>query len=401
MQIPPIGRHKAREINQNTFLNLIRIHAPISRTQLQKLTGLSQGTTVGLITRLIEQQLVVETGMAASTGGRKAGLLALDPEGGYAVGLSLMEHRVIAALLNLQGEVRQLSHLPLQLRDRGEEAIPLLASCVEDFIQRCAVPRQKIIGLGCGISGPVNTHTGEAIDSWFLNWHSISIRDPLIERLHMPVFVDNAVNCLACYEKLYGRGQRWRDFLIVTLGRGLGLATVVNNALYRGAQGIGAELGHIPISANGRLCECGNRGCLEAYIADNGITETYREMGGELKHLARDQVDEFMIDELYTRARHGDEAAIQTFRQTGFYLGMGLATLVNLYNPTQIMIYGGEGHRVEMMQETILATLKEHTFSLLGRELSLIIEANTTMNNWARGAGSLVLQDFFALTTKS
>ncbi|GHO81799.1 hypothetical protein KSD_95700 [Ktedonobacter sp. SOSP1-85] len=89
MQLQPIGRKKIRAINQNMLLNLIRMHAPISRTQLQKISGLSQGTVVSLITQLIERELVIETGMAASTGGRKAGLLELSPQGAMPLAFTL------------------------------------------------------------------------------------------------------------------------------------------------------------------------------------------------------------------------------------------------------------------------------------------------------------------------
>lgn len=398
MQLQPIGHKKIRAINQNMLLNLIRMHAPISRTQLQKISGLSQGTVVNLITQLIERDLVTETGMAASTGGRKAGLLELFPQGAYAIGIHLMEHLAIVALLDLQGEIHTIEIIPLHLRDHGDEAVVLIASCIEQFIAKSGVPRQKIIGLGCGISGPVNRLTGVSVDSWILNWHQISIRQPLSERLGMPVFVENAVNCLASYEKLYGRGETCSDFLVISLGRGLGLATVLNHGVYRGAKGIGAEFGHIPLANNGRLCECGNPGCLEAYVADYGIVETYRELGGSLEPLQREQVDERIIDILYERAQNGDAAAILTFHRTGKFLGLGIASLVNLYNPACIMIYGGAGHRIELMRDTIHSTLEKHIFSRLGQGLTILVDTDTNMDNWARGAGCLVLQDFFAPT---
>jgi predicted NBD/HSP70 family sugar kinase len=255
-----------------------------------------------------------------------------------------------------------------------------------------------MLGLGCGVSGPVNAQAGISVDSWILNWHHVEISNPLSERLGMSVFMDNAVNCLACYEKLYGSGQQYRNFLLVTLGRGLGLATVIRDDLFRGAQGIGAEFGHIPFYfENGRLCECGNQGCLEAYVSHHGILSTYHLLCADSTATQAEDCHITAIQDLVKRAQQGEELALKAFELTGTYLGVGLATLINLLNPECIIIDGTEGHWVDFLLGTMKAAMKRHTFSQLGSHLELIVERDATLFNWARGAGSLVLRDFFSL----
>ncbi len=395
----PIDRNVMRKMNQNTLLNLIRAHGPVSRTQLKDLSGLSLGTIMGITSALIEQQLIVETGVAESTGGRKAGLLEIYPEGGYAIGVNLMEHQIVGGILNLNGQVVYEDIWPAQLRNNSAYAVDIIARGVEDFINRFSIPRSKIVGLGCGVSGPVNTTTGVALDSWILNWHEVDLGVPLAQRLHMPVFVDNAVNCLACYENLYGYGQQYHDFLLVTLGRGLGMGTLIRNVPFRGALGIGAEFGHVPLDVSGRLCECGNIGCLEAYIADHGILRTYNELNHSFEKINPWEVNDAMIDDLYLRAMQGDANAMEAFQKTATYLGIGLAVLVNLFNPESIIIYGGEGHRVDLMIDLMRSVMMQHIFSQLGDELTFIVQPDTTMFNWSRGAGSLVLHDFYAYSS--
>src|SRR5437870_2807713 len=119
----PMDRKLMREMNQNMLLNIIRAHAPISRTQLKKMSGLSLGTIVGITAALIEQQLVVETGVAASTGGRKAELLEIYPEGGYVIGIDLREHEIIGAMLNLHGNVVYAESWSATLRNKASQAI--------------------------------------------------------------------------------------------------------------------------------------------------------------------------------------------------------------------------------------------------------------------------------------
>ncbi|MBO0782412.1 MAG: ROK family protein [Ktedonobacteraceae bacterium] len=392
----PMDRRLMREINQNMLLNLIRAYAPISRTELKKLSGLSLGTIVGITAALIEQQLVREVGVAESTGGRKAGLLEIAPGGGYVIGIDLREQLIAGTVLNLHGIVVYEDTWPAPLRNNATQAIGLIAAGVEQFIERSRVAREKVIGLGCGISGPVNVQEGVSVDSWILDWHNVELGKPLAEALDMPVFVDNAVNCLASYEKLYGHGRRFHDFLLVTLGRGLGMAVVIRDDLFRGAQGLGAEFGHIPFEVDGRLCECGNRGCLEAYIADHGIVTTYHELCADPVVVKAGEANIADINELYRRAKEGGRCAARAFELTGERLGTGLATLVNLFNPQCIILNGGEEHRIDLLLEPMHAALEKRIFSQLGRDLSMIVEQETTPINWARGAGCLVLRDFFS-----
>ncbi|WP_165423807.1 ROK family protein [Ktedonosporobacter rubrisoli] len=391
-----MDRKMMREINQNTLLNLIRTHAPVARTQLKKLSGLSMGTIVGITTVLIEQQLVVETGVAESTGGRKAGLLEIHPEGGYVIGIDLWENKITAALLNLHGNIIYKEIWSAPLRDNASHAVESIASGVEAFISHLPIPREKILGLGCGLSGSVNPHTGVSVDNWQLNWHNLELSFPLMGSLNMPVFVDNEVNCFASYEKLYGNGQKYHNFLLVSLGRGLGMASVIRDEPFRGGQGLGAEFGHIPFDVNGRLCECGNRGCFEAYIADHGIYNTYLELCNEPASVKAGEVNAATIHEVYERAQSGDARACKTFEETGVRLGIGLAVLVNLFNPECIIINGGEGHWVNLIQDSMKTAMQEHLFSQMGSNLEMIIEHNPTRLNWARGAGCLVLRDFFS-----
>lgn len=398
-QAKPVDRKLMREMNQNTLLNLIREHAPVSRAQLMELSGLSFGTVVGIISILLESQLVIETGVAESTGGRKASLLEIAPDGGYAIGISLLEEEIALTLLNLNSDIVYAESRPAHLRDNAAHAVDEITTSVESFIARCGIPRQKIIGLGCGVSGVVDVKRGQSIDSWILNWHNVELGRPLEQRLHMPVIVENAVDCLISYEKLFGKGVPYHDFMLISLGRGLGLSLVIRDEVYRGGMGKGAEFGHIPFKLEGRTCECGNKGCLEEYVADRGMLQTYQELRGDPAITYENHIA--FIADLYDHARQGDAIAQRVFEQTGAYLGTGLATLINLFNPQCLIIYGGlERCRYTLMEPAVKAALRRHIFSRLGENLVIEVESDVTMVNWARGAGCIVLRKFFALPSK-
>ncbi|GLV53413.1 hypothetical protein KDH_02670 [Dictyobacter sp. S3.2.2.5] len=247
-KVVSVDRNLMRSMNQSTLLNLIRTHAPVSRTQLVQLSGLSTGTVVSIATDLLKQELIMEQGVANSNLGRKAGLLRVHPNGAYVLGLSLVENdEIVVVLLNLLGEIVQDSCWQVQLHDSTVNVVQVIAEKVKTFLEDCQVPREKILGLGCGFPGNVNSQTGSSVDNWIHNWHDLSITDPLSQALRMPVYLDNVVNCLGSYEKLYGHGRPYRDFLVITLGRGVGMAMILNDDLYRGSRGWGVNLAISPV----------------------------------------------------------------------------------------------------------------------------------------------------------
>ncbi|GHO88398.1 ROK family protein [Dictyobacter formicarum] len=393
-KVVSVDRNLMRSMNQSTLLNLIRTHAPVSRTQLVQLSGLSTGTVVSIATDLLKQEFIMEQGVADSNLGRKAGLLRVHPSGAYVLGLSLVENDEIAVvLLNLLGEIVQSSCWQAQLHDSAVNVVQVITEKVEAFLKECQVPREKILGLGCGFPGNVNAQTGSSVDNWIHNWHDLAISSPLSQALQMPVYLDNVVNCLGSYEKLFGHGKPYRDFLVITLGRGVGMAMILNDDLYRGSRGWGGEFGHIPCVPGGRRCECGNLGCLEAYVADHGIIASYRELCQTLPDDARLPAN-LSLDEIRTAAREGNELLGNLLIQAGQHLGTALASMVNVFNPECIILTGAHVHPNDVLFASMRVTMHRHIFSRLGDDLPLVITP-VTNTRWAQGAGTLVLRHFF------
>jgi N-acetylglucosamine repressor len=401
----PVDRKLMKDINQNTLLNLIRSHAPISRPQLTALSGLSPATVMSLTNRLIEHGFVQERGMAESTGGRKATLLEIRPDAGFAVGLAARGFETTGVLVNLHGDIVFVERREITLRHEHTRAIELLANCVTELLTHADVSVDQVIGVGCALSGYIDAQAGRCVDSWNLDWHHVEISQPLSHRLSLPIFIDNDVSCLTTYEKLFGRCNGCQNFLTVSLGRGTGLGLVINGEVYRGAAGGAGEFGHTVAVVGGRLCECGKRGCLEEYVSFRGIIANYQEYLSNSTHasMVRDllpawdmQHEEALIFELLERADQGDEAARLAFQHSGELLGVGLANLVNVLNPECILLTG-EGTVVERHLLAPMETvLRQHIFSELGSSLRVLVDPLMSYENWARGAGALVLHHFFA-----
>jgi predicted NBD/HSP70 family sugar kinase len=249
------------------------------------------------------------------------------------------------------------------------------------------------------MGGLIDAENGCCIDSWMMNWKKVEISRPLEERLGLPVFLDNDINCLAVYEKLFGQGQPYHHFLVVAVGHGVGLGIVINGDVYRGAFGGAGEFGHTAVTTEGRPCECGNSGCLETYISDAGIVKNYLEYIRSSTYSLEMGVQELTIRQVVELAKNGDEAATAAFQRAGILLGVSLANLVNIFNPECVVL---SGHNTDdsiltgdFLLEPMRQAFKQHLFSQIGKDLHFIVERRD-FESWARGAGCLVLRHFFA-----
>ncbi|HLI88489.1 MAG TPA: ROK family protein [Ktedonobacteraceae bacterium] len=400
-QLPPADRFLIRGINQSNLLNLIRMHAPISRPQLAALSGLSPVTVMKITGHLLDRHLIVEREYAESTGGRRAGLLEINPEGGYVIGLIPQPDSLTAVMLNLSSDLICSQRWRLALRENASQAIELIAQCVEELLAESGILRDKVIGVGFGMSGLIDAERGCCVDSWVMRWKNVEISRPLEERIGFPVFVDNDANCLAIYEKLFGQGQPYRHFLVVAIGRGVGLGIIINSDLYRGAFGGAGEFGHTVVITEGRRCDCGNLGCLETYVSESGIVRNYQEyMRATTYHLGNGlepAAPAATLFEIGERARNGDETARAAIQRAGSLLGVSLANLINIFNPECVVLSSPDSTILtgELLLGAMQQEIGRHLFSQMGRDLRFFTVEQPGYESWARGAGSLVLRHFF------
>jgi N-acetylglucosamine repressor len=396
-QLQPADRFLIRSINQSNLLNLIRVHAPVSRPQLATLSGLSLVTVIKIANSLLERHLILEKNGTESTGKRRAGLLEINPVGGFMIGLIPQPDSLTAVILNLNSDLIYSQQWTLPLRGNYAQAIDLIGQCVEELFVKSGIPKDKIIGVGFGMSGLIDAERGFCIDASLLGWKNVEISQPLEKRVGIPVFVDNDVNCLAVYEKLFGQGRPYDHFLVVAIGRGVGLGIIANGDLYRGAFGGAGEIGHTAVTAEGRFCNCGNRGCLETYVSFPGIVKNYHEYAQVAPYKLTANSQEPTLSEIIERARNGDDAAKAAIQRAGTLLGVSLANLVNIFNPECIVLSSPDINILtdDLLMGPMHQEIKQHLFSQIGRDLRFLTVEQLGYESWARGAGSLVLRHLF------
>jgi predicted NBD/HSP70 family sugar kinase len=375
-----------RSINRALVLNLLRQHGALGRNELAERTRLSSAAVTGVVAELIEQGWVIEGRSGLPRGGRPPVLLEIAYDAWHAVGVKVMEDALEVVLTNLRTEVLARSHVRLT-STRPPALIERLAAEVGRLLRSSGRSPERLVGLGVGMAGVIDPAEGVCVYSPFLHWQEVPVRRLLEEKLSRPVHLDNDVNALATAEMLFGRGKDARNFAVVTVGRGIGAGLVVNGEIYRGAGGGAGELGHTVSETGGRLCECGKRGCLEAYASEPALLAQATERFPELQTGRRG----LGLSDLLRAAREGHGGARVLLSEAGERLGIALANLVNLLNP-ELIVLAGEGVRLGAeFFGPMEQSLRQNAFNGLARDLEVHLDPWGD-DAWARGAAGLTIQ---------
>ncbi len=385
------NRDLIKDINRNLVLNLIKNQGPISRTDLIRLSNLSAGTISNITNRLIADDVVQETGEGESSGGRRPVLLRLNHQAGFVIGLKLMERAITIAVTDLDAKVIFHHVAPLNVDIPSPNPEPVLTAvinAIENSLTASAVERSRVVGIGIGMAGVIDGERGVCHYSPYFAWREVDIAKPIAAHFDLPVYVENDVNTLTIVEKWFGYGRDVSHFIVVTVGRGVGAGIVMNGQFYRGAVGGAGEFGHIPmIDGDPPLS-------LEQLASDDAILHYAQEIIAQGDSTSLSAVDNLNLEAVTKAADEGDLVAQGLLADAGRWLGIGIATLINILNP-QLVIVGGEGvqagkWRLDPMQSAI----RKHVFNGLANSLEILIEPLGD-ETWARGAASLVLGELF------
>jgi glucokinase len=255
------------------------------------------------------------------------------------IGVDLGGTNLRTALLSPDGDVLD-KHKEATLASAGWKQV--IARLVENIqLQRSSAVRKglTVTGVGVGAPGVIQMDKGIVVKSPnFPDWNNLPLKEELEKALRVPVFIENDANAAALGEQWRGAGRGINSMILLTLGTGVGGGIVLNNLIWQGADGMAGEIGHMTVIPEGRPCGCGNTGCLEMYASARGIVQSYREALG-IKDSGK--APEITSEQVYLAAREGEAAARRVMKDMGRMLGIGIANLINIFNPQMIVIGGG------------------------------------------------------------
>lgn len=344
------------------LFELLRTHPRTTRTELVRESGLSKATVSESIAVLMSHGFVTEVGKQQLVRGRSQVVLEFNPRTRLVVGVQFSEDGCHAVLADLRAGEIASTERPLVGITPGD-FIEALCSCVEELSRHATA---SIVGVGVGVPGLVDPNGREVIASVPYGWDHVPIADMLEPRLKLPVVVANRAKAAALGEywqqnHLSTRGQNHLAY--VHVGSGIVAGFVMNGKLYFGSGGAAGELGHMTIEPNGPLCGCGNRGCLHMLASESAIVRSVRAK-------ARQQLDtgngdalpslaSITIRSLVAQAVDGHPIVLEALVEAGTYLGIAIANLVNLMNPSIIVIGGSIASFGEPLFETVRTEVRQ------------------------------------------
>jgi len=383
-----LGRERIRSLNQSAVISAIHRHGRISRTDLAAELRLSPAAITALTAPFLEEGLVVEAEVGTSPSvGRKPILLGINYDHAHVFGVKVMNHAVVAALTNLNAEVVALHEQALpDTRERTVvESVVAATAALRKLAEGAAV---RPLGLGVSVPGVVDHLAGTIRHSQLFGWEQVPLAELLGAELGLPVLVENDVNALAAAHAWFGHGRDHEAFLVLTLGRGVGLGIVVNGSVYRGPRGGAGEFGHTVCAPLAPRVMDPEPATLESRVSDGALAaQASRLLGREVG-----------AEELGALADAGEQVIVDLLAEAGDCLGVALSTLVNVFAPS-LVILGGEGLRASpYLLPRAQATLSELAFGDLADGMELVLDSWGD-DGWARGAAGLAAARFLQEAT--
>lgn len=341
----PTQRTTTRDVrrsNRAAVLKRLYEAGPASRIALSDDTGLSRATVGNVISELLKSGVAIETGQVASDVGRPAVLVDVNPSHTYVIGVDIGETGTTIELFDLT--LHKMGAVEKQVKlapDDVETLVTVIADGVKDVMSALPGELDELLGIGVGVPGIIVQDGREYVYAPSLGWDHVPLQEMLRGALPSRVLVDNGAKTMALAEAWFGAGRGASNVVVALIGTGVGAAILTDGRVFRGATSSAGEWGHTTVALDGRSCRCGARGCLEAYVGARGILATYQLAQDAPSDDASDE--RLALEQLRIRLMAGDEAALHTVRETGRYLGVGVANLINLLNPDKIVLGGWAG----------------------------------------------------------
>lgn len=285
------------------------------------------------------------------------------------VGVDLGGTKILAGIADSNGNILGKKRLLTPVGADPDQVLDVIVDCITELLRVYQVKEEKIRGVAVASPGPLSFPEGVVRDSPNLGWERVNLKEELIRRIGRPVIVEKDTNMAVLGEYYFGRQRGCGDLLYITVSTGVGGGVVCAGELYRGHAGGASEIGHMVVEAGGLTCNCGRQGCLEALASGSAIARRLDEM---VKHgqgqgiLACTTPGEHPGPrELGMAARQGDKEARLLLSQVADYLGIGIANLVNIFNPQAIILGGGMMLGLkDLLLEPVQNYVYEHIFSL-------------------------------------
>lgn len=384
-----------------SILNIIRNKTSITKQEIAQRLKFNLTTISKLVNELyFSAGLLKITGDDSSSGGRKPKLYQINEHAGYIIGVDIGGENLRFLVTDISGNVILSFKKKNEFGDSKTKLTQDILKNINKVITESAVPAKKVCGIGISISGIIDSNAGISVYCPNIDGlNDFEIKKYMENKTGTRVFIDDSVRCMTIAEKHYGAAKDYENFLFVGLGKGIGLGIYVNGKIYRGSNGLAGELGHITVSEDGPVCNCGNKGCLEAIASSSGILRRAVEginsgIVTSLSSKIKGSLSTLTVEDIAEAAKAGDKFAYYIINRTGEYMGIAIASALNLFGTELVVLGGGISQSGDTMIDAIRRIVHMRTLEVVSRKVK-IIKSELDEFNAARGAATKFINMLF------
>jgi glucokinase-like ROK family protein len=357
----PGSQSSLHRANLERVVRAVRLAGSLTQAEIARSTGLSAATVSNIVRELRDNGTVQVT--PTSSGGRRARSVALSGDAGIVVGVDFGHSHLRVAVGNLAHQVLAEQSEPIDVDASASQGFDRAEQLVARLVESTGISADKVLGVGLGVPGPIDVESGALGSTAILpGWSGINPRQEMSDRLGVPVQVDNDANLGALGELVWGGGRGVKDLAYIKVASGVGAGLVIDGRIYRGPGGTAGEIGHITLDESGPVCRCGNRGCLETFTAARYVLELLRGSHG----------DGLTVPRMVQLAREGDPGCRRVTGDVGRHIGMGVASLCNLLNPSRIVLGGDLAEAGELVLGPIRESVSRYAIPSAAQRLSVV-----------------------------
>ncbi len=390
-------------MHYNQIINLVRDNGPISRIEISEKVKVPKPTVTRIINKLIKMNILKENGLAPSSGGRRPVLLEFNKNCYYSIGFEIGRTSMKLALTNMDGEILAFKESSYQLNDLIDDILQFAKGAVNEVIEEAKVDADLLLGMGIGLPGPVYIRDNKILKSPnFMQGKENDLPELLHQHFNFPIQFDKDSSVAALAEKWFGKGIGKSNFVYVMADEGIGCGIFLKHELYRGIHGEAGGLGHTIVDIFGKECTCGNYGCLETFVSQKIIIENVKsrlKLASTEERELFDSMDQISMSSISEAVEKGSSIAMQTLKEAGLYLGVGLSNVISYYDPEVIILGGAIGASHPILKEATSESINQRVIGTYGKQIEVTI--SEIKESAVLGAAALIIDDHFKIFSNS